>query len=1143
MKLAGILLVIAGLLNVPTPRTTSEEVSVRPRHAGVVLNEVKRDSVLGKAGLKSGDLLHAWKRPANPPSNPEAVLGKIRSPFDWLDLEIEQAPRGPVLLLGSRDGEAITFLVKSGPWGAGVRPILPPTLEDAYSEGETKLKAGNIQSAVRQWESVLADPSLASDRNSKAWVLYKVGKAWAGGSNWQQAIDSYREAVKAADYPSAQFAVWLALGAVHEKRNDFEAAEHAYSSSLEFSKKVNPESLGASTSLTNLGRLAWYRSELDRAQDYFVQGLRIREQLAPESLGVAESLNKLGAVALSRGDLAIAHDYYIQALQLQNLIALDSLDIATTLNNLGIVSRFRGDLEVAQEYGVRALRILANLDTRNLQLAETLGNLGSLARDRGDLDQAYNYLIRSVEILEQTSPEGLPVAIALSNLGTLAWDRGELNRAQNYHLRALEIQQALAPGSLDIATSLNSLGLIAKTQGDIDRALSYQLRALEICETVAPESSYMAFSLSNLGLVFRDKGDLVRAHEYHRRALRIREQIAPESLPVATSLTNLGLVNEDLGNLASAQDYHRRALRIRERLAPRSFAVASSLRNLGNVDRARGELNRARRYYTLALEALELQISNLGGSYNTQASFRALHSDFYSETLSLLLTQRRFSEAFHVLERLRAQTFLTMLAERDTIYKTDLPTSLDRARRQLSIRYDRALGQLSSLDLQDDAEEIAAIRSKLEILSFEANDLEERIRLASPRSAALQYPRPVDATNAQEALDPGTLLLAYHVGEKDTAIFSLSRSEALQVEIVPVGEEAIRTQVERLRSLIGKVSPPSLSRGRGQLFEAESRALSIVLLDPIAERISASERLLILPDGPLHALPFSALMVDGKDSSDGGRFLVEWKPLHFALSATVFAELKQRRRAGSESNSQHPIQLAAFGDPDYTPAHASIAANAPRAVERSSFDWSPLPHTRYEVESIASLFPEEAVRVFLGSESLEERIKDIDRNTRFLHLAAHGYSDKKFPLNSFIALAIPKELGATQDNGLLQVREILEEVRIDADLVVLSACESGLGQEVDNEGLIGLTRAFQYAGARSVTASLWDVADRTTAELMFRFYRHLQSGLPKDEALRSAQLELLRGPIEMTGENGRREQIETLGPYYWAAFQLYGDWQ
>jgi CHAT domain-containing protein len=343
-----------------------------------------------------------------------------------------------------------------------------------------------------------------------------------------------------------------------------------------------------------------------------------------------------------------------------------------------------------------------------------------------------------------------------------------------------------------------------------------------------------------------------------------------------------------------------------------------------------------------------------------------------------------------------------------------------------------------------------------------------------------------------------------------------------------------------------------LGRQRRQRFQAASRELYVTLFEPVEELIASTDRLLILPDGPLHHLPFAALIRGTANGGSGGQYLVEWRPIHVALSATVYAELKVGRR-GDRDAPVSPNQVAAFGDPRYpqslTATEADSEGDSPSdavvrsAAERGIFDWQPLPYTRQEVEGIASLFADESVQSFLGAEALEERIKSLDPRTRILHIAAHGYIDEHLPSSSFLALTIPKNPGPDQDNGLLQMWEILERVRIDADLVVLSACESGLGKELRGEGLIGLTRAFHYAGARSVVASLWSVADQTTAELMLRFYRHLRSGLPKDEALRAAQLELIRGPIEVTDNRGRRVLKDASAPFYWAAFQVYGDWQ
>src|SRR6185369_18098521 len=196
---------------------------------------------------------------------------------------------------------------------------------------------------------------------------------------------------------------------------------------------------------------------------------------------------------------------------------------------------------------------------------------------------------------------------------------------------------------------------------------------------------------------------------------------------------------------------------------------------------------------------------------------------------------------------------------------------------------------------------------------------------------------------------------------------------------------------------------------------------------------------------------------------------------------------------------------------------------------RRGLSLEPLPASRQEVEGIASLFPE--AHTFLGTEATEERAKAIAPQARLLHFACHGLLDERSPLNSALALTIPEKPAPGQDNGLLQAWEIFESVRLDADLVTLSACDSGLGREMGSEGLIGLTRAFQFAGARSVLASLWSVSDDSTAELMRRFYGYLKQGKGKDEAIRAAQVDLIHGP-EATSH-----------PYHWAAFQLSGDWR
>jgi CHAT domain-containing protein len=293
-------------------------------------------------------------------------------------------------------------------------------------------------------------------------------------------------------------------------------------------------------------------------------------------------------------------------------------------------------------------------------------------------------------------------------------------------------------------------------------------------------------------------------------------------------------------------------------------------------------------------------------------------------------------------------------------------------------------------------------------------------------------------------------------------------------------------------------------------------------MGPAEDQIAVAQRILVSADGPLLTLPFAALVRKG-------HYLVDWKPVHSTLSATVYAELKRTRRASTRPAQS---QFVAFGDPIY-PQLPDVREAPAGTLEiltavRRGLSLDPIPVTRKEVESIASLFPRG--RAYVGGEATEEHVKSFGAQARLLHFACHGLLNERFPLDSALALTIPEHPAEGQENGLLQAWEILESVRLDADLVTLSACDTALGQEVGGEGLIGLTRAFQYAGARSVLASLWSVSDASTGDLMKYFYGSLQAGKSKDAALQAAQMEMIRSPAFSH-------------PYYWAAFQLVGDWK
>jgi CHAT domain-containing protein len=618
-------------------------------------------------------------------------------------------------------------------------------------------------------------------------------------------------------------------------------------------------------------------------------------------------------------------------------------------------------------------------------------------------------------------------------------------------------------------------------------------------------------------------GDLEAAENYFQRfQLRI------------LVLGFLGEIALQRGHLEKAESY------LREYLSDAQLPTSSAYQSLANVLRQTGRLQEAARYADLSIEILEAEIGRLAGSQEAEGKVRG-RNDIYRDALSLQLELDRPQEAFHLLERFRAQAFLTLLAQRDLTFEVDLSPELDQERRRLAGSYDRNQLRLAELDPEKDREAIGPLQREQAQLRRRREEIAAEMRRTSPRLANLQDPRALTFEQVQEALDPGTVMLSYSVGQEQTHLFVVTQGRELQVETLEVGRQALEKDVNRFRQLIDQTQAGSSLGAEGLGWF--SRRLYDLLVEPAEKWIAAGDRIVFVPDGPLHLLPFAALI--RKD----GRHLVEWKPLSTVLSGTVFAELKKQRRdtvAVAEPSSR---QWVAFGDPWFPPR---LAERRPEEIgefrlrsfsTRAQLRWKRLPQSRREVEEIATLFPADRRLTYLDREASEERAKAVGRDARIVHFATHGFVDDRSPFDSGLVLSIPEELTEGRDNGLLQVWEIFESVRLDADLVVLSACETGIGEIRGGEGIIGLTRAFQYAGARSVLASLWRVEDEATAELMQRFYRHLRAGKAKDEALRAAQLELIRRPLRVPDGRGGWTERNAAAPYFWAALQLVGDSQ
>jgi CHAT domain-containing protein/Tfp pilus assembly protein PilF len=1037
--------------------------------------------------------------------------------------------------------------------------------------GEIARRRGDLAKAEEYQRQALAmSQKLAPEGLAVAASFSNLGNVAYNRGDIRKAEEYFGQALeirqKLAPGSLDVAASFNSLGVVARGRGALAKAEEYFGQALEIRQKLSPESLDVATTLNNLGLIASSRGDLGKAEKYHRQALEIRQKLAPGSLDVASSLNNLGVVAVHRGDLVRAEEYHGQALEISQRLAPGSLDVAVSLGNLGIVASDRGDLAKAEEYYGQALNIKQKLAPGSRDIAASFNNLGNISIRKGDLAKADEYFDQALEIWQKSAPGSLDAAASLYNLGIVAFGRGDLAKAEEYCDQALAIRQKLAPGSLDVATSFNCLGLLASHRGDLAKAEKYHSQALELEQKLAPGSLDVATSFNNLGNVAIDRGDLAKAEEYYGQALEIRQKLAPGSLDVAASFNNLGTVASGRRDLAKAEEYFGQALEIKQNLAPGSTSHAETLAALAGMARKDQKLEAAAKLYEQALEALEGQTARLGGAEQVRAGFRAAHADFYRDYVDLLMAQKQTELAFYVSERLRARSMLETLAEGHVdIHKGVAPRLLEQERRlqdQISATINRRISLLTKKHTEEQA---AAVTREIEELDSRYQEVEGQIRISSPAYAALTQPQPWNARQVREQLlDPDTLLLEYCLGEERSYLWAVSSGSVTAYELPKRIEiEEIARHLYKLLADRGEDRTKTPIQRKARFRETAAR-LSRMVLGPVASEL-AGKRLMIVSDGALQYVPFAALPRPGAGGAG------DWVPLvvdHEIISlpsASVLGVLRAERAERKQSAKE----VALFADPVFSGNDERVrlarimkkhGGLAPAAVKQAVKEkdapvtraWSTglltrslsdvgldagkdfylprLPFTRREAQAIMEVIPAGKGTAALDFDASRTNVLNPDlAQYRVVHIATHGLMDSANPELSGLVLSLVDERGRPQD-GFLGLQDIYN-LNLPVDLVVLSACETGLGKEIKSEGLIGLTRGFMYAGASRVVASLWNTDDAATAELMINFYKAMeQDKMRPAAALRQAQIQMWK----------KRRWKD---PYYWAAFQLHGEWK
>ena len=1108
---------LACLLISARPGTATEPVS------GLVVESVTPASAASVSGFQPGDLLLSWTFRLRDQIEGRPQTGTLGTSFDLVDLFLERVPRGELILEGRRQGQARSWKFRSMGGlvlGLQVRPVMD---SDPWERYERALREVGEAVPGKDPPPTIPTGPTGSPRLA-AWYRLRYAEI-AGSAGFSEAADrAFGEAceilLRASD-PSAQAAVLRRWGEQLTARQETDRARELFKEALALERQREGAGLSVAYTLGHLAYLSDVEEDLPASEQAWLERLAILEKLAPESMEVARTLDFLGYLALWRGDTAAAQERLSRAEAIQRPVAADTPYYAGTLNKLALLAQELGDLERTETLQRQVLALNAQLSPGSQDHAGSLMNLAITLMLRGELAAAEDILRQSLELFDKPGEDPRHAAGPYMNLGMLAVYRGDLAAAQSYFELALSRLQN-GPESIELAGAYENLAVVARKQKRFAEARTWEKSALAITERLALGDFGRASRLEALARIEREgRGDLAVEEALLREAEALVLKSAPESSRANSIWRDLGRLLAQTGRLAEAETLYRRILSDLGRRSLAGTTEEAEIRNLlGHVQRRRGDLAAAEESFCRATRTLDLQRSRLGGSLESRSWFESETQSYSFDCLSVLVERGRSAEAFHALERGKTRVFLELLGERDLRFE-GLPPELKTERRRLDTEYDRILSRLSQLGPEGTAE-IPALQARLEEIKAAREALIVRLRRQSPRLAALQAPAPLDLAEAHGALDQGTTLLAYAVGPEWSYLFVIGPGGrggyGLEVHRLPMGKLVLEKEIGAYRRLL---IDPYIDLKR---LHAKASRLYDLLLKPAEKRLVRSQRILISADGPLHLLPWAALRRKNQ-------YLAQWRPIHLTASTTVYGETRRGRRPAVHPDAW---RVVAFGDPRYpTSAGAkdeTFADSAVRSALRRGLKLEPLPATRDEIREIAGLFP--GAKIYFGEEATEENAKEASPYADLLHLAGHGLIDERFPLDSALALTIPMQLREGKDNGLLQAWEIFENVRLDAHLVTLSACDTALGKEMGGEGLLGLTRAFQFAGARSVLASLWSVSDTSTARLMKRFYTYLRQGKTKDEALQAAQLDLIHSA-----------DVELSHPYHWAGFALYGDWR
>jgi len=915
-----------------------------------------------------------------------------------------------------------------------------------------------------------------------------------------------------------KYTEYIKQGESLKQEGQYEKSIELFQKALALSRKSN-ETKKSYEAFLKLGVLYWNIGRLDESLKFYNEAFDLTKNTALiEKKDEAQNyiqiytLYQSGKEYRNQGEYNKSIESFEKAVELARQIKSEEHEVKC-LRQLSVTYSSSKEQEKFLSTSKEALKIALKLNHIKEE-GRSLYNIGLYYHDTENYSMAlinYEEALRIARIQENKIDE----SYCLTNIGNIYIRVGNYDRALDNLKKVLQIDR-LMNNKAYVAMDLNDIGVTYKkkafqsgSEDDFRNSLAYYNESLNMARQIKNIEAEMK-ALNNIGMVYKDLiEDLPKALEYFNQSLKKSEQIQ-DIYESANILNNIGETCSLQEDFALSIKYFQKAIEI----APQAEKIHWEAHlGLADVYKKQKKYEESVSRYKKAISHLEnmrssIQLEELKALYmGTDKRIDTYHN--FIDLLYILHQQEPEGhhdyEAFHYLERVKARAFLDRLEASKVDISKDVDIHLLNQETELMKEISDQNLNLMKSELSSEQRE--AILIELKALEERLQILKREIRISSPAYANLKYPQTIPLKQAQEfMLDAETAFFEYTIGNNNSYLFAITNTSS---KIFPLpSRNNIKTKVNNyLKHLTDK------SNLDFQLGYDLYRTLVLPGLDKKIKKI------IIITDDVLHYLPFEALLCEIRPK----KWLIEDYQISYASSISSLREIKQRRRMRDHKS---PKDILAVGDPFFGSREEFEGESLFKNFDAAGSILFPrLKYSGLEIERIGRYFKKARTSIFQREEATEDQLKKLDlTDYKILHFATHGLIDDKNPGRSSIILSQGE---STLEDGFLQMREIFN-LKLNSDLVTLSACQTGLGQLIRGEGIESLCRAFFFAGTSSALISLWAVHDQATAQFMDRFYLHLRSSESVIAALQKTKLEMIRSAV-------------LFHPYYWAGIVATGD--